>query len=1099
MNQPTLIEKVDAYIRKHYHQKILRGSIISITLILSLGLLAVGLEYAFEFEVLGRTLLFYALLLTSLLLLGNQIGIPLLRYFKVTQGLSRYEAARIIGKSFDEIDDKLLNSLQLVEMQEHDVRHRELILKSIEHRSKKLGAVRFSEAIKFKEAFALLKYTIVPVVVVALFFLVAPHVLIDPSYRLASHRTTFVKPSPFTISILSPSLSAIQNEDFKLEVKIDGDYLPGEVLIDLKDQQFLLMSGAPGVYTYLFKNVRATQSFSIVADGYASSPYSLKVNPKPSIVDMTIELDFPAYLQLESRSISNNGNLNVPEGTNIKWFLKSENIDEVNLSFQGEEPVTNHADGGRTLFNKVALSSNQYSLTYANNSIDWTESLQYTLDVVKDEFPSIEVRAIGDSTSLKELYFSGSMSDDYGLSSLSFVYIIKGDNPKEAVTERIEITPNLPNQTFYHFWSLDSLNISAGDELVYWFVVGDNDGVNGSKKTKSNVFVHRVPSVDELKKEQQKAHEELSQNMEEAMLEAKKLKEEIREIKESLLDKKSLQWQDKKRIQDLMSRQSELEKQLNELSKQNRQNDERKERINPSSPELLEKQRKIQELMDNVLTEELKKQMEELEKLLEKLDKNKLQRQMEQMELSNEEMEKELDRTLELFKQLDFERSLQDLSEKVDEIQKEQSALSEDTENNAEKQEALNEAFEEAMEDLKKLDEKNDDLQSPNNMQEIKQDAKSAQESMKQSEDQLKKNQKSKGKQSQKVAKEQLNELSDDLQALQDQLSEDKPMEDLEALRRLLENIIQLSFDQEDMIEAFGKINPQDPKYTSLTQEQNQIKDDSQIIQDSLFALSKRVMEMAPNINREISEVNENLDKAINALEDRKVSEGRKRQQYVMTALNNLALMLDESIQAAQQQMSSNMFGKASCSKPGQGKKPSASSLKQMQQQLKKQMEALKKQLEQGGGKGDGKKPGSNPGLSESLAKLASRQAAIRNELRKLQESLENEGHGSGDLKKIQELMEETEKDLIYNNLNLETIKRQEKIISQLLESEKAEREREMDNKRKSKEGNDREFGNLFNLDQYKRQKQKESELLKTIPPRLSPYYKYRVSEYLYK
>ena len=77
-----------------------------------------------------------------------------------------------------------------------------------------------------------------------------------------------------------------------------------------------------------------------------------------------------------------------------------------------------------------------------------------------------------------------------------------------------------------------------------------------------------------------------------------------------------------------------------------------------------------------------------------------------------------------------------------------------------------------------------------------------------------------------------------------------------------------------------------------------------------------------------------------------------------------------------------------------------------------------------------------------------------------------------------------------------QTLDRQKDINTRLLESEKAEREQDQDEKRESNEGKDLDKMSDQKMQEYLQKKLKETELLKTIPPSLRPYYKERVSEY---
>ena len=93
-------------------------------------------------------------------------------------------------------------------------------------------------------------------------------------------------------------------------------------------------------------------------------------------------------------------------------------------------------------------------------------------------------------------------------------------------------------------------------------------------------------------------------------------------------------------------------------------------------------------------------------------------------------------------------------------------------------------------------------------------------------------------------------------------------------------------------------------------------------------------------------------------------------------------------------------------------------------------------------------------------------------------------------------MMEQTETDLVNRRITQETINRQKEIMTRLLKAEKAEREREMDNKRKSSESKNEEFGNPTDFFEYNMLKKRESELLRTVPADLKPYYKHKVNEY---
>ena len=71
------------------------------------------------------------------------------------------------------------------------------------------------------------------------------------------------------------------------------------------------------------------------------------------------------------------------------------------------------------------------------------------------------------------------------------------------------------------------------------------------------------------------------------------------------------------------------------------------------------------------------------------------------------------------------------------------------------------------------------------------------------------------------------------------------------------------------------------------------------MIEDSLLALSKRQAAIASVVNREISAINTNMEKSIELMGKREAQhtpEIASRQQFSMTSINNLALILNESL-----------------------------------------------------------------------------------------------------------------------------------------------------------------------------------------------------------
>jgi signal recognition particle subunit SEC65 len=322
-----------------------------------------------------------------------------------------------------------------------------------------------------------------------------------------------------------------------------------------------------------------------------------------------------------------------------------------------------------------------------------------------------------------------------------------------------------------------------------------------------------------------------------------------------------------------------------------------------------------------------------------------------------------------------------------------------------------------------------------------------------------------------------MQEMQQQMESSQDAMSMEMEMQNLESLRQIIHGLIKISFDQENLIKQFRELEQNDPRFNVLAQQQLKLKDDVKVLEDSLLELSKKDAMMSSFVTREVTELNTRIDKVIDANKERRRQQASTEMQFSMTAINNLALMLDSHFDMMMKMMQN--------AKPGKGKsKNGKQSLGQMQQQLNRRIEELK---------GSGKQ---GRELSEELAEMAAEQERIRRALQEMQEKMKNENGGKMPGGDLSQKMEETETELVNKQLTDKLIERQKEILTRLLESEKSVREQDLDEERKGETAKDYEKEIPPAVEEYLRLKEKEVELLKTVPPKLYPYYKKEVSEY---
>lgn len=1090
----------------------LRGAIYSVSLILVFFLTVALLEYFGNFNTKIRTFLFWFFIISSSAVCIRFFFIPLFKLFHFGKTLSHEQASVIIGKHFHDVKDKLLNTLQLYEQNQIKSNvDRSLIEASINQKITELKPVPFTSAVDFSENRKYIKFIIPPVAIVIVLLFAAPSILTDPADRLVRHSEEIIKVAPYTISLSNSELSVAENEDFTLEVELSGELIPQKLYIVLNGQQLRLNRGeTKKSFDYTFRNVQKNTPFSLYADGFYSEEYTLKTLPAPLLMNFNVSVDYPSYVNKKDEVVSNTGDLNIPVGSSLQWNFQTKNTQSIKVKYSDTTYTMVPDESGYSSLAKQLFSDKTYSIHTGNEFMDSKDSIMYRINVIPDLYPMIAVDEEEDTLSKKHLYFTGEIKDDYGFKKLTFNYLLERSENENSETNKLKsqtiaISSGQTQEQFFHHWNLDEIGITPGDELSYYFEVWDNDGVHGSKSSKTQMRVFKMPSMDELLEERDQQNEDIKGELEESIDEAKELKKELDELRKELLQKEELSWQDKKKLEELLKKQKNLQSKVEDIQKKNEQKNQQEESFKQQNEDILEKQKKIDELFNELMNDEMKKLYEELQKMMEEMKMEEIQEQLEEMDMSSDELEKELDRALEQFKQMEWEMKMEETIDKLEKLAEKQEKLAEESkekdsnsEELKEKQDELNKEFEELQKEMEENEKLNEELEEPNPTPDTEQKEEEIKEEMEESSDSLEKKKKGKASDSQKNAAEKMEKMAQEMEMMMAQEEEESLEEDMDALRALLENIVTLSFDQEGLMANIKTVGKNDPKYVSFGQDQRKLKDDAKMVEDSLFALSKRIIQLQAPVNREISLVNDYMGKALDEIGERKTKEATSHQQYVMTSFNNLALLLDEALQQMQKKSECNKPGQGNCNKPGgKGKKPSAAKMKKMQDALGKQLSQMKKKME-GFNKGENK---SGKGeMSKELAKMAAKQAAIRREMEKMGEKLNEDGSGSGNaFKKIAKEMEQIEKDLVNKQVNVETLKRQQDILTRLLKAENAEREREMDNQRKSKEARENQISKPMKYSEYEEQKKKELEMLKTLPPSLKPFYKEKVNNYFNK
>ena len=1082
-------QKLEEFIKKYYTNELIKGAILFFAIGLLYLLITLLVEYFLWLNPLGRRILFWAFVIVELGLFIRFIAFPLAKLFKLQQGIDYMQASKIIGNHFPQVNDKLLNVIQLNQNQ----RESELLAASIDQKATELQPVPFKSAVNFKNNAKYLKYAAIPILVFILFSALGGMDIFSSSYkRVVHYDTAFEPPAPFSFIVVNGDLNAVENKPFNLKIRTQGTAIPENASINYGGETYYMQQTAPGLFEYTFQQPVESIDFSLKANKVSSREYTLDVVKTPTLLNFEMVLDYPSYIGKRDETLKSTGNATIPEGTLVKWNVATKNTDAVTLktadtsfSFTSKSKSFNFEKG---VYNKF-----DYAITTSNEKLKDYENLAFTLNVVKDQYPEIDVQSKQDSTNTQRVFFLGQISDDYGLTKLRLVYFPEGGE-KLAKTQALPLNKTNFDQFTYTFPG--NLPLTEGVSYEYYFEVFDNDAIHNYKSSKSGIYSFRKLTKDELENEQLQNQQNAIKGLDKSLEEFKDQKQTLEELSRTQKEKNELNYNDKKKLENFLQRQKQQEELMKNFSK------EMKEELQNFQPENQEKD-PFKEELEKRLDEneerikENEKLLEELEKLQDKIAKEELTEKLEKLSKQNKNQEKNLEQLLELTKRYYVEKKAEKLAEELFEMGEEQEKLADKPadENTKEAQEELNKKFEDYKKEMDELQKENDDLKKPIDIPEDKPTEQQIDEEQEKATDKLKQQKPNDAGKNQKKAGQKMKQMSKSMQMQMKSGQMESIEEDAKMLRQIVDNLVVFSFQQEDLMETFKKIEYGNPIFGKKLNVQNDLKTNFEHIDDSIFALSLRQPMIGTQINTSLTEIQYNIDKSLERLAQNQSRQGIGNQQYTITGANDLAVMLSEILSNMQMQMSMSMgsgSGKGT-PKPGSG----SSGGFQLPDIIKKQ-ESLSEKMKEGinkgkkGSKGEGEGEGDGDGsgdgngengengrdgkngnekgdnkegngnsedLNGELFEIFKQQQDLRNQLqdRLSKESLNGKG---GDLLKK---MEGIEQQLLDKGFNQNTLQQMLNLKYELLKLDKADLEQGQENRRES-QTNKKDFRNNVQL-----------------------------------
>lgn len=976
------------------------------------------------------------------------------------------DIAQYIGKSDARIQDKLVNLYQLGNQRPSPLQNA-----AIEQLKKEIDLKEISKLLRFK-AFRP-HIGLISAVFLTVTMLIFTHgaPLWNASLRMMNPSESYLLIPEFHFSFVESRPHVYYNQNYTLKVQYSGPEAEAlEMLIYEEDKDVVinrvLLEAKNNVYTHTLKNVLKPFAFKIQALPALSEALKNKLISRrknisllrPPIVNaLQVEVESPTYSALPRQILEeNNGSVLALKGSKIhiklaaskplkKALLHFENSDSINLSIRGKT--------ARSSFRVQQNDTYRIHLTDTENLINQSP-ITYTIATVTDAAPFIDIAEPGSDMEMQLdeiLALRVEATDDYGINDVFIEHrtFKEGSVDSNATWQKRalkEWQKTAKQVDISHRVDFNTMFVGYGDVFEYRAVAIDNN-IFAPARSESPLYRISFPSFDDIFTEFNKQEEEKVDEVESALQEADALKEDLQKIKRELNKNKQLNWEQKNEIESAINKQMETINKINQMEKDLKQMVENLEKSGLMDPEMLQQYQQLQNMFNELTPPELLNAMKNLQKSMEQNNMQQVENNMEKFQQAQDQFKDKLERTLELFKQVQLEQQLDQLVQQSEKLEQNQSEIAEklsDNELSKQEKEALQKTQSQQKKHLQSLEEQLDKTAKMEHMSkfsETKEQLKTVQKQLAQAQmqkkmdetlQQMQNGNNTQAQQNANEMKQTMQQTSQSLKQAAKGLKQRHKNDVARKMQRASQKLLQLSHQQEQLERETRSASQLNDDLKKMGRKQAKIKNNLEKVLSDLVELSQKTFFMDDKLGKNIASAQNQMQQSLNNLSERANMQSASAQKRATEALNRGVRSIASSM--------SQMQGAGS----GTGFESFLEQLEKMSG-MQGGLNSQTMQFMPGEG-GEGQLPG-----NQQARRLAAQQEAIKQAMDALMEKMGNRRDMLGRLGELGKGMDEVIQDLLSQNINRKTIERQRAILSRMLDAQKSVREREFSKKRKAR------------------------------------------------
>ncbi len=888
----------------------------------------------------------------------------------------------------------------------------------------------------------------------------------------------------------------------RLREKLDG--ASGDETFD----SFTLRPDSTGVFRFQLPAVkRSVEMFAEVAwylDFVRSERGVITVFDRPDIRSLSGSVTPPAYTKTPPRSLDENtASVMSLIGSRVELTaLSNKPLKSAEIVLLKNNASANDSTKRDTVRVPLSISdrraSGAFSVNFSGeyflrivdeNGEENGDPIRYSVLALRDAAPSITLLQPTSDAELTEsglLPIKAAITDDYGFSGLKLHYRrteSRYSPPQEKFSQiSLGFMGSEKSLEVPYIWDLNKIGLAPSDKYEFFLEVTDNDVVTGPKSARTGILTARLPSLDEIFKEADKTQEIASKDLQKVLKDAETMKRDMEEISRELRkqqEKPQADWKEKKRLEDMLKKQDDMQKRVESVQKQLEDMTQKLQQNQSISPETMQQYMEVQKLLKQVNVPEMQKAMQQMQKALDQMQPDQLQQALQKFQFNEEDFKKSIERTMKILKRVQANQKSDELAKRAKELDEQQRDLEKQMDNAnmndqqkreemAEKQERLKEDMQNLSKETEDLEKMMKDIQEKGGKDMPMEEMKKAQEALQKEEtekamqdakEQMKQGNQQQAKQQQQKAQQNLQKFAQQMQNLKKEMQRNIQQEAIKQLQKSTQNMLELSKREEQLKQQSQNMDYNSTQFRDAAQDQANALQDMKNVISRMSELAQKSFAVTPEMGKELGEAMQQMENATQSLEDRNAQQAGQQQGGAMSAMNRAAAQMQAMLGQMQQGNGPGGGQQPGENGEGMGQGSGSSFMERLQQaagqqqMLNQAMQQMMQGQQQGQGQqGQGQQRLGQPG-GEEAGRMAAQQEAIRKSLEDLAKDQKGGKRALGDLDKMAKEMQEIISDMKSGNISEETIRRQEKILSRLLDASRSTREQDFEKQREAKSG----------------------------------------------